>query len=157
MIKGYPDLIPQLFDAINLLTLDKLKTFLNTSLAKIYWDIGTYGILGVQLLVLFFCEFDFISFFWIFLKFYFVGKLAVSKVCLKINNNGLKIAEGEIFSIRIIILSYPWSFFESRTWIILSMPSMENFSLKMRFWLNYSVYQRTSWKPLVLPWNLIST
>ena len=105
--------------------------------------------MGVQLLVLVLVTL-FISFFWISLKFYFVGKLPVFKACLMLNNKGLQIADGDTFSIWIMILFYPWSFFGSKIWIVWSMPSMEIFSIKMRSW-----WQLLNIIVLNLLWNLI--
>ena len=111
---------------------------LNTSLPKILRHIGS-AVTGVGLS-------DFVYQF--FLNIFEV--LFCGKTCLMINKKGLQIAEGDTFSIWIMILSHPWSFFRSKIWIVWSMPSMEIFSIKMRSW-----WQLLNIIVLNLLWNLI--
>ena len=111
---------------------------LNTSLPKILRHIGS-AVTGVG-----FSDFVY-KFFLNFFEVLFCGK-----TCLMINKKGLQIAEGDTFSIWIMILSHPWSFFRSKIWIVWSMPSMEIFSIKMRSW-----WQLLNIIVLNLLWNLI--
>ena len=111
---------------------------LNTSLPKILWHIGS-AVTGVR-----FSDFVYQFFLNIF------EVLFCGKTCLMINKKGLQIAEGDTFSISIMILSHPWSFFRSKIWIVWSMPSMEIFSIKMRSW-----WQLLNIIVLNLLWNLI--
>ena len=111
---------------------------LNTSLPIILRHIGS-AVTGVG-----FSDFVY-KFFLNFFEVLFCGK-----TCLMINKKGLQIAEGDTFSIWIMILSHPWSFFRSKIWIVWSMPSMEIFSIKMRSW-----WQLLNIIVLNLLWNLI--
>lgn len=111
---------------------------LNTSLPKILRHIGS-AVTGVG-----FSDFVYQFFLNIF------EVLFCGKTCLMINKKGLQIAEGDTFSMRIMILSYPWSFFGSKTLIVWSMPSMEIFSITIRSW-----WQLLSILVLNLSWNLI--
>lgn len=111
---------------------------LNTSLPIILRHIGS-AVTGVG-----FSDFVY-NFFLNFFEVLFCGK-----TCLMINKKGLQIAEGDTFSIWIMILSHPWSFFRSKIWIVWSMPSMEIFSIKMRSW-----WQLLNIIVLNLLWNLI--
>ena len=111
---------------------------LNTSLPKILRHIGS-AVTGVG-----FSDFVYQFFLNIF------EVLFCGKTCLMINKKGLQIAEGDTFSMRIMILSYLWSFFGSKTLIVWSMPSMEIFSITIRSW-----WQLLSILVLNLSWNLI--
>ena len=111
---------------------------LNTSLPKILRHIGS-AVTGVGLS-------DFVYQF--FLNIFEV--LFCGKTYLMINKKGFQIAEGDAFNIRVMILSYPWSFFRSKTWILWSMPSMKIFSITIRPW-----WQLLSILVLNLLWNQI--